>query len=129
MGADSGSGPVEQLEILEAAPPNGGSGRPLLFVHGAFAGAWCWSKHFLPYFAAQGIRACALSLSGHGNSPGRERLDWLSIADYVRDLEQAVDAVGDDPVLVGHSMGGFVVQKYLERLEAPGAVLMASVPP
>jgi len=123
------AGLADQLEILEAAPPGGGKARPLLFVHGAFAGAWCWSKHFLPYFAEQGFRACAVSLSGHGASPGRERLDWLSIADYVRDLEQAVDTVGGDPVLVGHSMGGFVVQKYLERAAAPGAVLMASVPP
>ncbi len=129
MAKDSDSDLVEQLEILEAAPRKSGSGRPLLFVHGAFAGAWCWSKHFLPYFAAKGFRACALSLSGHGNSPGRERLDWLSIGDYVRDLEQAVDTVGGDPVLVGHSMGGFVVQKYLERASASGAVLMASVPP
>jgi pimeloyl-ACP methyl ester carboxylesterase len=129
MRTTSDPGRVEQLEILEASPPGGGSGRPLLFVHGAFAAAWCWSEHFLPYFAKQGFRACAVSLSGHGDSPGRERLDWLSIADYVRDLEQAVSTVGGDPILVGHSMGGFVVQKYLERAAAPGVVLMASVPP
>jgi pimeloyl-ACP methyl ester carboxylesterase len=128
MGTTSYPGRVEQLEIIEAGPPGGG-GRPLLFVHGAFAGAWCWSEHFLPYFAEQGFRACAVSLSGHGDSSGRERLDWLSIADYVRDLEQAVGIVGGDPVIVGHSMGGFVVQKYLERAAAPGVVLMASVPP
>jgi non-heme chloroperoxidase len=129
MGATSDSGCVEQLEIIEASPPGGSSGRPLLFVHGAFAGAWCWSEHFLPYFAKQGFRACAVSLSGHGDSPARERLEWLSIADYVRDLEQAVSTVGGDPILIGHSMGGFVVQKYLERASAPGIVLMASVPP
>lgn len=129
MGTPPAPGVEQALEIIEDGPPGGGKGRPLLFVHGAFAGAWCWSKHFLPYFAAQGYRACALSLSGHGGSPGRERLDWLSIADYVRDLEQAVAAVGGNPVLIGHSMGGFVVQKYLERASAPGVVLMASVPP
>jgi len=129
MDKDTDPDLVEQLEILEAAPVKGRRARPLIFVHGAFAGAWCWSKFFLPYFAKKGFRACAVSLSGHGGSPGRERLDWLSIADYVRDLEQAVETVGGDPILVGHSMGGFVVQKYLERAEAPGAVLMASVPP
>jgi non-heme chloroperoxidase len=32
-------------------------------------------------------------------------------------------------VLIGHSMGGFVVQKYLEDHQAPGAVLMCAVPP
>src|SRR5512140_1016511 len=129
MGGAADSDLVDQLEILEAAPSAGGSGRPLLFVHGAFAGAWCWSKHFLPYFAEQGFRACAVSLSGHGGSPGRERLDWLSIGDYVNDLEQAVSIVGGDPILIGHSMGGFVVQKYLERASAPGVVLMSPVPP
>jgi non-heme chloroperoxidase len=129
MDASSDQNRTAQLEIVEAGPPRGGSGRPLLFVHGAFAGAWCWSEFFLPYFAKQGFRACAVSLRGHGGSPGREQLDWLSIADYVHDLEQAVGTVGGNPVLVGHSMGGFVVQKYLERAAAPGCVLMASVPP
>ncbi len=129
MKEHSDIGYAEQLEIIEARPRSGGTGRPLLFLHGAFAGAWCWSKHFLPYFAEQGFRACALSLRGHGGSPGRDHLDWLSISDYVHDLEEAVETVGGDPVLVGHSMGGFVVQKYLERNSAAGVVLMASVPP
>src|SRR6266508_2786906 len=35
----------------------------------------------------------------------------------------------DCAVLVGHSLGGLLVQKYLERHPAPGAVLMASIPP
>lgn len=129
MDAHSGSQTAEQLEILEVLPRKRAGARPILFVHGAFAGAWCWAEHFLPYFAKKGFRACAVSLSGHGGSPGRERLDWLSIADYVRDLEQAVETIGGEPVLVGHSMGGFVVQKYLERASAPAAVLMATVPP
>ena len=129
MATLSESGRAGQLEIIEANPPAGGSGRPLLFVHGAFAGAWCWAEYFLPYFASQGYRACAVSLSGHGGSSGRERLDSLSIADYVRDLERAVATIGGDPLIVGHSMGGFVLQKYLERVAAPGVVLMASVPP
>jgi pimeloyl-ACP methyl ester carboxylesterase len=129
MDTSSNSARAGQLEIIEASPPGVTVRRPLLFLHGAFAGAWCWTEHFLPYFASQGFRACAVSLSGHGGSHGRERLDSLSIADYVRDLAQAVDIVGGDPILVGHSMGGFVLQKYLERAAAPGAVLMASVPP
>ena len=123
---------ADQLEILQAIPARarkGAASRPILFVHGAFTGGWCWAENFLPYFAKQGFRAYALSLSGHGGSPGRERLDWLSIGDYASDLERAVATIDGDPIVVGHSMGGFVVQKYLERATAPGAVLMASVPP
>ena len=129
MGTPASSENTEQLEIIEVGPTKRGGARPLLFVHGAFTAAWCWAEHFLPYFAKQGFRACAVSLSGHGGSPGRERLDWLSISDYVRDLERAVGTIGGDPILIGHSMGGFVVQKYLERATASGVVLMASVPP
>jgi hypothetical protein len=33
------------------------------------------------------------------------------------------------PIVVGHSMGGMIVQKYLETHPAPAAVLMASPPP
>ncbi|HLX56458.1 MAG TPA: alpha/beta fold hydrolase [Ktedonobacteraceae bacterium] len=33
------------------------------------------------------------------------------------------------PVLIGHSMGGLVVQKYLEKHSTPAAILLASVPP
>jgi alpha-beta hydrolase superfamily lysophospholipase len=39
-----------------------------------------------------------------------------------------VEAVGGEPILVGHSMGGLVVQRYLENRTHPGAVLLGSVP-
>lgn len=118
------------LEVLHRAPAFPAPDHPpLLFVHGAFCGAWCWEEHFLPWFAARGCDAWALSLSGHGASPGRERLDSLSIEDYVADVHRVVQELPAPPVLVGHSMGGFVVQKYLERHRAPAAVLMCAVPP
>ena len=119
-----------QLEILRrAAAPGDETAPPLLFIHGAFCGAWCWDEHFLPWFAQAGFDARALSLSGHGGSPGRDHLDSLSFADYVNDVRRTVEAMPRPPVLIGHSMGGFVVQKYLEQYPAPAAVLMCSVPP
>ena len=118
-----------RLEILSAEPRRRSALPPLLFVHGAFAGAWCWAEHFLPYFAEQGFSAHALSLRGHGASQGREHLDWHSISDYVADVDEAIARLDAVPVLIGHSMGGLVVQKYFERAAVPAAVLMASVPP
>jgi non-heme chloroperoxidase len=117
------------LEILECRPQIESARPALLFVHGAFAGAWIWAEHFLPYFAAQGFPAYALSLRGHGASYGRDGLAWHSLGDYVDDLESAIDALADAPVLVGHSMGAVVVMKYLERAHAPAAALLAPVPP
>ena len=102
---------------------------PILFVHGAYAGAWCWEEHFLPWFARRGWAAHAVSLSGHGRSPGRDYLDSLTIDHYVADVAEAVASLPAPSILIGHSMGGMVVQKYLEQAAAPAVVLMASVPP
>ncbi len=119
----------QDLEVLARVPAGRSKPTPLLFVHGAFTGAWCWDEHFLPFFADAGYAAYAVSLSGHGRSRGRDRLDHLSIADYVADVAETAARLPVSPILIGHSMGGFVVQKYLEQHGAAGAVLMCSVPP
>lgn len=121
------------LEVLIHAPsaksPRAAHPTPLLFIHGAYTAAWCWEEHFLPFFAEQGYQSCALSLSGHGASRGRGHLDSLGIDDYIKDVAEVASALPEPPVLIGHSMGGFVVQKYLEKHQAPAAVLMSSAPP
>lgn len=122
-------------EILYTLPPKGVSqhATPLLFLHGAFAGAWMWADNFLPWLARQGYCSYALSLRGHGGSEEGEHLDVLSIADYVEDTEVAATWLREQheqpPALIGHSMGGFVVQKYLENNRAPAAALLCAVPP
>jgi len=121
---------VDGLEVLSCmAQGKRTHATPLLFVHGSFSGAWVWDEHFLPYFAEQGYDAHALSLRGHGSSFGHEHLDAHSVHDYVDDLATVIADLGAAPVLIGHSMGGFIVQKYLERHAVPAAVLMCSVPP
>ena len=113
------------LEVIARECAGESDRPPLLFVHGAGHGAWCWAEHFLDFFAEHGFDSYALSLRGHGKSGGRERLRWTSIADYVSDVEQVAAGLPREPVLVGHSLGGLVVQKYLEAHEAPAAVLLA----
>ena len=113
------------IEVIARECAGESDAPPLLFVHGAGHGAWCWAEHFLDFFAEHGFDSYALSLRGHGRSGGRERLPWTSIADYVSDAEQVAAGLPRDPVLVGHSLGGRVVQKYLEAHEAPAAVLLA----
>jgi pimeloyl-ACP methyl ester carboxylesterase len=120
---------MKRLEVISAAPARKSRKPPVLFIHGAFAAAWCWADHFLPYFADKGYAAHAVSLRGHGGSEGRDHLDWHSIGNYVDDVAEVIGLLGEAPILVGHSMGGMVVQKYLETAAVPAAVLMASVPP
>src|ERR1700680_2733797 len=88
------------LELFTQQPegdPQSTHPTPLLFVHGAWHGSWCWNEHFLPYFVAD-----------------------------VKHIPRQLDR---PPVLIGHSMGGLIVQKYLETHSVPAAVLLASVPP
>jgi pimeloyl-ACP methyl ester carboxylesterase len=118
-----------QLEVIAREPQGEARPTPLLFVHGMWHGAWCWSEYFVPYFVEHGYATHTLSLRGHGASEGNKRFRWTSIADYVADVAQVVDQLPAPPVLVGHSMGGGIVQKYLESHQAPAAVLLAAAPP
>ncbi len=117
------------LEVIDKGPSRQSDKAPLLFVHGAWHGAWCWDEHFLDFFAAKGYRSLAVSLRGHGKSPAPKAKRLCSIADFVDDVDSVVDSLPTPPVLIGHSLGGFVVQKYLESHDAPCAVLLASIPP
>lgn len=117
-----------KIELLSRIPTELKHETPIVFVHGAWHGAWCWEPHFMPYFADKGYAVYALSLRGHGNSEGRAGLRWYRVSRYVEDLMKVIAKLSNSPVIVGHSLGGFVVQKYLELVDAPAAVLMGSVP-
>jgi len=118
------------LEILCASSPAGTPRRrSLVFLHGAFAGAWVWAEGFLPWFARRGYPAYALSFRGHGESDAAGDLHDLGVNDYRDDVRALLDRFGEAPVLIGHSMGGYVVQKIVEEVDLPAYVLMASVPP
>ena len=104
----------ESHEVLVHLPVGKPKAPPLLFIHGAYTAAWCWEEHFLPFFAAAGYPAYAVSLSGHGASPGRKHLDSFSIADYVKAVATVVATLPAPPVLGGHSRCGFVLPKYRE---------------
>lgn len=117
-----------RLELLEQSPQGRARSTPLLFVHGKWHGAWCWAEHFLPYLARHGYHCYALSLRGHAGSEGHAGLRWHSIADYVADVTQVAAQMNQPPVIIGHSMGGFITQKYLETHTAPAAVLLTAIP-
>lgn len=103
---------------------------PLLLVHGAWHGAWCWEEGFADRLRDRGLEAHAMDLPGHGRDfRGTRALRWRRMADYVDAVANVAAELREPPIVVGHSMGGMVVQKYLERHPAPAAVLLASVPP
>ena len=96
------------IELIDKGSSSDTHPTPLLFVHGGWHGAWCWDEHFLDFFAGAGYRAIALSVRGHGNSPATKPLSSCSVADYVQDVRSVADGLPTPPVLIGHSMGGFI---------------------
>jgi non-heme chloroperoxidase len=101
----------------------------VLFVHGGYCDAWCWQPHFLPWFAARGHDAYAVSLRGHGGSEGHETLFGAGLDDYASDVLRAMREIGGAPVLVGHSLGAAVVERIVARHALRGAALVAPLPP
>jgi pimeloyl-ACP methyl ester carboxylesterase len=101
---------------------------PVLFVHGLWHGAWCWDEHFVPWFRERGYDARAITMRRHDqrHAPG---LRLTRISEYVADVAAAAAQMAEPPVVVGHSMGGFVTQLYLSQHPAPAAALLASIPP
>ena len=96
---------------------------PLLFLHGAFGGATVWTRFVAPWFRARGHDVLAPPLPG-GADPGRARL-----RDYVHAARRAADALGGAPVVIGHSLGGFVAQHLAAERRLPGLVLVAAPGP
>jgi pimeloyl-ACP methyl ester carboxylesterase len=72
-----------------------------ILVHGGYHGAWCWSK-VIPELEARGHQVVAIDLPGAG-----ERVDEKATITSWR--HAVVDVIEDGDVLVGHSMGGYVI--------------------
>ena len=100
------------------------------FVHGMWGGA----QQFIPWMLnleRRGIAACAIDLQGHGRSRGFvENVSIDAYADDVREVLKRLARTGSPIILVGHSMGGLIVQRTLTRWPsiAQKVVLLASAP-
>lgn len=86
--------------------------RPIMLVHGAWHGAWCWSA-MQAELDGRGVGTYAIDLPGHGASD-QPLVDLYGDAAAVA---SAVSQLGDDVVLVGHSYAGAVVSEAMARLD------------
>lgn len=101
----------------------------IVFVHGAWHGKWCWDKYFKEAFSSKSYEVITFNLPGH-DKPGKIKgINKFSLGDYTKALKEVTSKLKSPPIIIGHSMGGLVVQKYLETNTCKKAVLLASVPP
>jgi pimeloyl-ACP methyl ester carboxylesterase len=81
---------------------------PIVLVHGAWAGAWCWRRALAPLRAA-GHEVHAVTLTGVGE---RSHLmsAQITLATHIADVLNLIESEElREVVLVGHSYGGMVV--------------------
>jgi alpha-beta hydrolase superfamily lysophospholipase len=125
-----------QLEIIAWHPEMDAvkPGAPLLvLVHGAGHTATHW--HYTQrLFAQAGYHSLAVNLRGHGQSEGRSHVLENTLQDYVDDVRGFVhEQVRPRPyVLIGHSMGGYIVQGVCQQGQDDallGIALLASPTP
>jgi pimeloyl-ACP methyl ester carboxylesterase len=103
----------------------GGSGAPLLLLHGA--GANLVSMQPLAGELSPQFRVIAVDLRGHGRSADGPR-EWEAV---LGDLEAACDGLGlDEPAVAGWSLGGMVAALWAgRRPTCPAAVSLDGTPP
>jgi pimeloyl-ACP methyl ester carboxylesterase len=90
-----------------------GVGRPVVFVHGMLLSSGMW-QHQMLHLAENGFRAVAYDRRGHGRSDDPDAgYEFDTLADDLATLLDGLDLT--DVTLVGHSMGGGEVARYLSR--------------
>jgi pimeloyl-ACP methyl ester carboxylesterase len=108
-----------------------GQGRPVVLIHGWPLSADSWDPQMIS-LAEAGYRAIAYDRRGFGRSDQPPSgYDYDTFADDLADVMQATGAV-DDVALVGFSMGGGEIARYMARHGGRGvtrAVLVSSVVP
>ncbi|KAJ1303848.1 hypothetical protein OPQ81_008268 [Rhizoctonia solani] len=140
------STPAGHLEVLYALPthatidsPVEGSWKsPVLFLHGGFGSANCYSN-FLPWFAERGYPAYSLSVRGHGRSwrPSYWVLYFTPKSVFADDVAAALKFIhsrhpnAGPTTLVGHSAGGGLSQYIIGNGKAKDVgklVILAGIP-
>jgi len=107
-----------------------GQGTPLVFVHGMGVSSKSWAAQMAAL--EDRYTVVAWDLLGHGDSPVPEDPDLYSRDGALEDLDAVIDATagGECPVLVGHSLGGYLSLAYAATRpdRVRGLVVMATGP-
>ena len=98
----------------------------LVFLHGIGGAARAWRGQLETF--SDRYRAMAWDMPGYGGSAPLPSVSIAALADALQDFLQQVGAT--KPILVGHSIGGMIVQQLLVKSpHIAGAVVLAQTSP
>ena len=99
---------------------------PLMFLHGIGGAARAWRGQIAAF--SERYRAVAWDMPGYGGSAPLESVSIATLADSLQDFLQQIGA--RRPILVGHSIGGMIVQQWLIKYpRTAAAVVLAQTSP
>lgn len=107
---------------------------PILFVHGMYMNAHSW-KPWIARATQRGLVATAVSWPYHQGEPQERRehidprLGRLTFGAVVASLKAHIDDMPEQPILIGHSVGGLAVQKLLNDGYGRVGVAISPAPP
>jgi pimeloyl-ACP methyl ester carboxylesterase len=90
---------------------------PIVFLHGLGSSAATWAR--CTELLGDRFEVLAVDLLGHGASPVPDDPAEYTRDVALRDLDEVVASLGRRPVLVGHSLGGYLSLAY--GITRPGA--------
>jgi 3-oxoadipate enol-lactonase len=100
--------------------------QPLVFLHGIGGAARAWRGQLAAF--SDRYRAIAWDMPGYGGSALLPSVSIAALADALRDFLREVGAT--TPILVGHSIGGMIVQQLLAKSpDSASAVVLAQTSP
>ena len=109
--------------------------KTIVFIHGMFMTPLCW-EHWVARYEAQGLHCLAPAWPGRDEPVEALRrkhpdpeLGKLTLLAVVEHMAGVAAALPEKPVLVGHSLGGLVVQLLLQRGAAAAGVALDPAPP
>ena len=108
--------------------------KTVVFIHGLFLNNQSWAK-WETFFKEKGYTIYAPTYPSHEGIPSELRknapdsLGYVTFTQVVNKMEAFIETLPEKPIIVGHSMGGLVAQKLIEKDLAEAAIIISSAPP
>jgi len=109
--------------------------KSIVFIHGMYMTSLCW-EHWIPHFQAKGFSCLAPNWPGRDQpiealrknhpDPQQGQLTLSRVLEHFADFIQTLE---EKPFLIGHSMGGLLVQLLMQRDLAVAGIAIDSAPP
>ena len=108
--------------------------KTVVFIHGLFLNNQSWAE-WETFFKEKGYTTYAPAYPDHEGIPSELRknapdsLGYVTFTQVVNKMEAFIETLPEKPIIVGHSMGGLVAQKLIEKDLAEAAIIIGSAPP